>query len=148
MKNFITLIAIVCVSSLIGLGLSAVDGVRQVVGRTDTVSTTVGGVKTYYATLTQTGTGAPAATVMPGNTVGAIVWGYSAPGNYTATLTGAFTTNKTWTTIQYSGPANNFAKATIQRTSADVLTVQISFDGDGLGNDLLINAPVQILVFP
>jgi len=37
MKNFITLIAIVCVSSLIGLGLSAVDGVRQVVGGTDTV---------------------------------------------------------------------------------------------------------------
>ena len=141
MKNFITLIAIVCVSSLIGLGLSAVDGVRQVVGGTDTV------VKSYRATLTQTGTAAPVATVMA-NGIGAIVWGYGAPGNYTATLTGAFTTNKTWATIQYSGPANNFAKATIQRTSSDVLTVQISFDGDGLGNDLLINAPVEILVFP
>ena len=142
MKNLITLIAIVFVSSLIGLGLSAVDGIRQVSGGTDTV------VKCYRATLTQSGTSAPVATVMPGNGIGAIVWAYVSAGTYTATLTGAFTTNKTWAITQPVGAANTFGKAIIQRTSADVMTVTCSGDGDSLNNDMLINTPVEILVFP
>lgn len=49
--------------------------------------------KVYSATITQTGTTAPIATVLE-NTIGEIVWSYDAPGQYIATLQDAFTENK------------------------------------------------------
>jgi hypothetical protein len=54
--------------------------------------------KVYTALLTQSGTTAPVATVLE-NTIGNIVWSYSTPGSYLATLTGAFTNGKTFVSI-------------------------------------------------
>ena len=50
--------------------------------------------KVYTALLTQTGTNAPAATVLE-NTIGDIVWSRDDAGNYYGTLVGAFTPDKT-----------------------------------------------------
>src|SRR6478752_4564705 len=51
--------------------------------------------KVYTALITQSGTGAPVATVLENTLGGTIVWTYGAVGIYVATLSGAFTTNKT-----------------------------------------------------
>jgi hypothetical protein len=50
----------------------------------------------YTALLTQTDTDAPVATVLENTLGGEVVWTYEAEGTYTATLTGAFTENKTY----------------------------------------------------
>ena len=50
--------------------------------------------KVYTALLTQTGTDAPVATVLENTLGGTVVWTYSNVGEYTATLSSAFTTNK------------------------------------------------------
>lgn len=52
------------------------------------------GYKKYVALLTQSGIDAPIATVFE-NTIGNIVWTRDSPGNYKATLNGAFITDKT-----------------------------------------------------
>ena len=49
----------------------------------------------YTALLTQTGTDAPVATVLENTLGGTVVWSRDASGIYVATLSGAFTANKT-----------------------------------------------------
>ena len=58
--------------------------------------------KVYKALLTQSGTSAPVATVLENTLGGTVVWSYSGPGQYTGTLAGAFTENKTFVLIQGS----------------------------------------------
>jgi hypothetical protein len=58
--------------------------------------------KVYAALLTQTGTNAPVATVLE-NTIGNIVWTRGSTGYYIATLSAAFTTNKT--VVLFGNPA-------------------------------------------
>lgn len=50
----------------------------------------------YVALLTQSGTSAPTATVLENTLGGTIVWTRNDVGDYTGTLAGAFTENKTW----------------------------------------------------
>lgn len=49
----------------------------------------------YIATLTQSGTNAPVATVFQNTLGGEIVWSRTSPGSYKGTLAGVFTENKT-----------------------------------------------------
>jgi len=49
----------------------------------------------YVATLVQTGTAAPVATVLENGLSGAVVWTRTGKGIYVGTLTGAFTSGKT-----------------------------------------------------
>lgn len=51
--------------------------------------------KIYTALLNQSGTSAPTATVLENTLGGTVVWSYDSIGGYTATLSGAFTENKT-----------------------------------------------------
>lgn len=53
----------------------------------------------YTALLTQSGTSAPTATVLENTLGGTVVWTRNYAGNYSATLSGVFTTNKTWMNI-------------------------------------------------
>jgi len=55
--------------------------------------------KVYTATITQTGTSAPVATVLENTLGGTVVWSRVGSNNYVATLSGAFTTGKTFTAI-------------------------------------------------
>lgn len=85
--------------------------------------------KVYTALLTQSGTDAPTATVLENNLGGTVVWARSDIGEYTATLTGAFTVDKTFLPNRllladvgiYSGSLE------FSRTSADVIAVN-SYD--------------------
>lgn len=47
----------------------------------------------YTALISQSGTDAPTATVLENTLGGTVVWTYNDVGNYSGTLTGAFTTN-------------------------------------------------------
>ena len=65
--------------------------------------------KVYTALLTQSGTSAPTATVLENTLGGTVVWTRDLAGQYTATLSGAFTSGKTFfTTVPQSieGPMN------------------------------------------
>lgn len=104
----------------------------------------------YRALLTQSGTDAPVATVLENTLGGTVVWGYTATGEYTATLTGAFTTNKTFITATSSAAAGSNSAYFIGASSPDADTVKIvSIKHDGtLADEFLVNASVEILVYP
>jgi hypothetical protein len=137
---------------------SSTTGSGAVVGGTSptisnpTITGTINGVKVYRALLTQSGTDAPTAVVLE-NSIGAIVWEYSSTGIYTATLSGAFTANKTGL-----APVGNLTVpdvssfALFSRTSANVLTLYTvsvgTFSGASPSDELLNEVLVQIYVYP
>jgi len=87
------------------------------------VSDSVYGYKVYTALLTQVGTNAPTAIVLE-NTIGAIVWSRTTIGGYFATLSGAFTTDKTSVLIT-NGSANStyIHGAQVSTSNVNVITV-------------------------
>ena len=87
------------------------------------VSDSVYGYKVYTALLTQVGTDAPTAIILE-NTIGAIVWSRTTIGGYFATLSGAFTTDKTSVLIT-NGSANStyIHGAQVSTSNVNVITV-------------------------
>jgi hypothetical protein len=85
------------------------------------------GYKVYVANITQTGTSAPAATVLE-NTLGVTpTWARSSVGVYTLTATGAWVTNKTTlpdAKFSLMGEDDDWGFTSWARTSADVLTME------------------------
>jgi hypothetical protein len=104
--------------------------------------------KCYTAFLSQTGTDAPVATVLKDD-FAAPVWAYSAVGIYTLTKTGAFTANKTVPTKLEIYVDNDGNKFTLERTSADVMTLKTyaAIDDTVLANGVLVNQLVNIEVY-
>lgn len=105
-------------------------------------------VKTYRALVSQSGTAAPTATVLENSLGGTVVWARSSTGTYTATLTGAFTSAKTF--IQHPGEAGTIAaikNVIAVRTNANVITVTTGAGGT-LEDDVLSSFPIEILVYP
>lgn len=97
----------------------------------------------YRALLTQSSITAPTSTVI-NNTLGSITIGYTSTGIYTFTLTGAFTSGKTYFSI-----TNNTASAnhyTLVRTSANVITLTVT-NGAGVADALLTDTPFLIQVY-
>ena len=109
------------------------------------------GVKTYRALLTQTGTGAPVATVLENTLGGTVVWGYSNAGDYTATLAGAFTASTTFISITNGKlTAGGGGLAIVAAAPIDANTVGL-VTGDPAGaltDELLLDASLEILVYP
>jgi hypothetical protein len=107
------------------------------------------GKKTYKALLNQTGTNAPIATVLE-NTIGNIVWGYTAEGIYTATLTGAFTANKTIVFgDRFLGSVTEGVFPYVLMFFQNTSTIAIQcYEGDVGSNNFLINTPISIEVYP
>jgi len=105
-------------------------------------------VKTYRALVTQSSGTAPTATVLENSLGGTVVWARSSTGTYTATLTGAFTSAKTF--IMQPGETGTIAaikNVLAVRTSADVVTVTTGAGGT-LEDSVLSSYPVEILVYP
>ena len=115
-----------------------------------TASAAAGGVavKSYRALLTQATTATPSATVLENSLGGTVVWARSNTGVYTATLTGAFTTAKTF--IMVSGTAGSIATRSdvlAVRTSANVVTVSTGTAGSA-ADSILSSTSIEILVYP
>jgi hypothetical protein len=105
-------------------------------------------VKVYRALVTQTSTSAPTATVLENSLGAAVVWARSNTGVYTATLAGAFTSDKTFIMSSGSTGAITAVKDVVTaRTSADVVTV--STGAAGTAADGILSAyAIEILVYP
>ena len=90
------------------------------------------GYTAYTALLTQTGTGAPVATILKNNTGYTYTWARTADGVYTITASGnAFTNNKTlvFNNNGLSTGGFGFAPAIWTRTSDTVITIKTGGDG-------------------
>ena len=105
-------------------------------------------VKTYRALVSQSGTAAPTATVLENSLGGTVVWARGSAGTYTGTLTGAFTSAKTF--IMQPGETGTIAaikNVIAVRTNANVITVTTGAGGT-LEDDVLSSFPIEILVYP
>ena len=88
------------------------------------------GYTVYTALLTQTGTGAPVATILKNNTGATFTWARTGSGTYTITASGnVFTNNKTIVFVNQGGALEGLV--TWARTSDTIITIQ-TFNG-GLG---------------
>jgi hypothetical protein len=106
--------------------------------------------KVYTALLNQTGTDAPVATVLENTLGGTVVWGYTVTGEYTATLSGAFTLNKTFI---FMGNTFDSVNSTLMLTgilalNADGFQLNTARIDDGLLVDnQLLNTAIEIRVY-
>jgi hypothetical protein len=102
----------------------------------------------YSATLDQTGTNAPIATVLQNTFPGNIVWSRQGNGWYRATLTGAFTYQKT---MAFSSIASDglCSKHTFSLTNSNYIQF-FTYDQFGTRSDVMMNAttPIEIRVYP
>jgi len=103
------------------------------------------GYKVYKALLTQTGTGAPTATVLDNTLGGTVTFTYNATGYYGISRTGAFTAGKVIVFIN----GNLATTATFGWSRVDANTLEISsFDNSGsAANGLFTNASISIEVY-
>ncbi|MGB4897977.1 MAG: hypothetical protein WBP57_06055, partial [Ignavibacteria bacterium] len=99
--------------------------------------------KVYTALLSQTGTNAPTATVLENTLGGTVVWSRTGVGIYNATLSGAFTTNKT--IIFISQPVYNWYE-TISLLNTSVLNSNTRKAGT-LSDDVFSNTSIEIRVY-
>lgn len=90
--------------------------------------------KVYTALLSQTGTSAPVATVLENTLGGTVVWTRNSVGNYSATLTGAFTFNKSWGNITLSTNVVSYS-ATITNTNDDTMNL-LTMNGSNVVADI------------
>jgi hypothetical protein len=101
----------------------------------------------YTVLLTATTGNDPTATVLGTNSVGAIVWTRNSAGNYTGTLSSAFTANKTWATIQAGDMAGNFVNGFISSTTTSTITL-VTLDNVNSAVDAFSNLSIEIRVYP
>lgn len=102
----------------------------------------------YTALLTQTGTDAPTATVLENTLGGTVVWARSDVGDYTGTLAGAFTENKTWFPSPNFGWTNALKYANISRTDANVVQLYTTQDDSTTASDDWADLSIEIRVYP
>lgn len=107
--------------------------------------------KVYRALLSQSSTSAPTATVLENTLGGTVVWTRNDAGDYSGTLTGAFTADKTFLTPP-SADAYNQGAVTPNRASADVISVRTFNAADWNvaypSDDFLSAFPLTIQVYP
>lgn len=100
--------------------------------------------KVYTALITQTSTNAPTAIVLENTLGGTVTFTYSGVGLYVATLTGAFTLNKTWCSITSTASADVIV--TVGRSSDNTVNIQ-SFISGTLSNGIMSPACLEIRVY-
>lgn len=105
------------------------------------------GYLVYDATLTQTSTNAPVATVGQNNIGQTMTWAYVSPGVYTVTAgAAAFTANKTQIFVGSLNALSESVAYTAIRTSTTVITLSTI---DGVAADaLLTETAIRIVIFP
>ncbi len=87
------------------------------------------GYTVYTALLTQTGTGAPVATILKNNTGATFTWARTSSGTYTITASSnAFTSNKTLVFYNLGEYAFSIGQPWT-RTSDTVITISLGGDG-------------------
>lgn len=110
--------------------------------------------KVYVALLTQTGTSAPTATVLANTLGGTVVWARTGTGGYTATLSGAFTVNKTIVLVGHEGNvAFDYVLFTVFKNSVNsfqLATQEVEVTGPTAdhADGILQNTEIEVRVYP
>jgi hypothetical protein len=101
----------------------------------------------YVALLNQSGADAPVATVLENTLGGTVVWTYNGPGDYVATLSTAFTVNKTFMLAAVNGETS--ASAAITPYTIGVNSIGFfSMDADNNPVELDGGCFFEIRVYP
>ena len=118
-------------------------------GVTSNIQTQINAIRpyaVYVALLSQSGTDAPVATVLENTLGGTVVWTRNDAGDYTGTLAGAFTVNKT--TVNVSIASSYFAYVLLSASTVDALSLySTQADGSGI-DDAFDKAFIEIRVYP
>lgn len=98
----------------------------------------------YTALLSQSGTNAPVATVLQNTLGGTVVWSRNGAGDYLATLSGAFTANKTVVKVSNTG-----GPVFVYGYAADTDTIGLGI-ADAASNfiDDALNCVIEVNVYP
>ena len=120
--------------------LISADTSGKVIVTKEYVTAVVKPYKEYVALLTQTGTNAPVATVLENTLGGTVVWSRNTFGNYSGTLSGAFTINRTAGYVQ----SNNSGRPLSFSANVTANTIEISTNGP---DDILNNATIIVRVY-
>jgi hypothetical protein len=114
-------------------------------------------VKIYRALITQSGTSAPAATVLGNSLGGTPTYGRSGAGQYTITLTGAFPVNKTFIKIRHVITIEDGGRAACWRVDDNTLALKTGAPAVGYveGGGAILGSPgfspgmsLEVLVYP
>lgn len=97
----------------------------------------------YVALLTQSGTSAPTATVLENTLGGTIVWTRNDVGDYTGTLAGAFSPNKT-------GAFSGFTSGIVYifRNTSSEMRINATDSAGSFSDGILVDTPIEIRVYP
>ena len=99
----------------------------------------------YIALITQTSTSAPTVIELE-NTIGPIVWTRKATGEYSGTLTGAFTANKTYATISQA-LANSIVMISTTANDINIITTNLHSPTAAKHDSHLSNNTIEIRVY-
>ena len=134
-------------ASLSGTGTRTV--VADASGNLSASATSNPAYKVYTALLTQSGTSAPTAVVLENTLGGTVVLSRVSAGQYKATLTGAFTTNKTTSSCTTgAGTGNNIVTiAAYQSTANEVVFNTSTVAGGGFIDGVLSAATFEVRVY-
>lgn len=106
------------------------------------------GYTVYTALLTQTGIGAPVATILKNNTTATLTWARTAGGTYTVTAdSNIFTANKTVVFMNYGNPSSDGLPPKWVRTSNTVITVTTQDETAVLDDAVLNGAAFEIRIY-
>lgn len=115
-----------------------------------TINTT-SAFKIYRAIITQSGFDAPVATVLENTLGGTVIWSRNAPGEYSMTLNGAFTANKTFIIWPpYGFTSNPGDEHFIFTPNVNTIRWGSYASGSGLptlGDDLINQHPIEIRIY-
>lgn len=138
---------VVKVSNLAGTGTRTV--VADASGILSASATSTSTYKVYTALVTQSGTSAPTATVLENTLGGTVVLSRVSAGQYKATLTGAFTANKTTSSCTPgAGTGNNIVTiVAYQSTANEVVFNTATVAGGGFIDGVLSAATFEIRVY-
>jgi hypothetical protein len=99
----------------------------------------------YIALITQTSTSAPTVVEIE-NTIGPIVWSRKATGEYSGTLTGAFTANKTYATISQT-LANSMVLISTTAIDINIITTNLQNPTASKHDSHLLKNTLEIRVY-
>lgn len=109
------------------------------------------GYSSYVASLTQSGTTAPSASVLSNDLTGTPIWTRNVAGSYTCTLNGVFEIGKTeiiFLHTVYSTSADDFALIKLVHASDNQFQILVSDSADVSQDGYLTNFTIRINVFP